>query len=965
MGSASILQLCCAAVFPPAGMPHLAAGVSWDNRRSQLLLALKQSGSRAVFRGAIRAAEPASVTVAAAAPVAAGVPVAGGAATAANVVQLKVMVRELDAVEEHVLQIVAGTPLSLHELKVSSKLGEQRRRQQRAASSGGRALTRSGIAGGADADLDVSEAELRGVPVLWVQIDPGLEWLAAVQLRQPAHWWSLQLDHSKDVVAQAQAVAGLAAQLGSNSTQLDDYIVTVLAGVMRNPGVFSRVRLDAALALGAGTAVSPTQRALTELIGYTRERLYDPLTGLLRPNNFLDLGEALLTQGLPAALAAARDAQGFTPEPVLALLLDVLACNDNSSNPIDDGYWLAALVTALGNTRLTTDADLARVLSEIDRQLAHEAVVTTHNSVLGCACLRAASSLAVHLRHPAAVQMLDQVSQLLYAYIQPTTAAGANGTIASRNSHPSSSRQTPQLKATAYACLLQVAAARVEAQLRAMASEAAAAAAVASVVVPYSANADTQQAGEQQQQWQQQAGKSYAQAQAETLLQQQQMAAAAAAMAAVAAASYSTLVVLPLPQKPPLLLDAVLGTALQLLDRENCPKQRAQILRETLLLIGQLEEQGSLELKPDAGLPAGTTMPSKDVDGSNADSGQAAAGAQAAGPATDAAVHAAGLVAEAGRDIMASVPSPPATADGAAAPPSPAATAAAAVGAQEAPSSGALPVNAAADGLGFAKQPPPAVMLTAEAIGCAAAGTGVSAAEAATAAALVIKIEQSDAGTVSAATPVQPAADGASVAAPDGNAAVSTTALTASHLQCASAKTSAAGGSTGGAESVSFPPAEQVLVPIKQEISPAAGAAAAYPSSDVAQVLAPAAAASATAATNAAAIAANLAAIDPVPAAAAVATAEASAPAAAAAAIMRSILPVSADVLLAVHRLVCSHDEPAVRQLVFMLLQKLAGAAATLYRWGTTAPVPVTHMSKYLMHTDSAKFCAWHQSVRF
>jgi hypothetical protein len=41
-----------------------------------------------------------------------------------------------------------------------------------------------------------------------------------------------------------------------------------------------------------------------------RERLYDPLTGLLRPNNFQDLGEALVSQGLPAALAAVRDAEG-------------------------------------------------------------------------------------------------------------------------------------------------------------------------------------------------------------------------------------------------------------------------------------------------------------------------------------------------------------------------------------------------------------------------------------------------------------------------------------------------------------------------------------------------------------------------------------------------------------------------------------------------------------------------------
>jgi hypothetical protein len=39
------------------------------------------------------------------------------------------------------------------------------------------------------------------------------------------------------------------------------------------------------------------------------DRLYDKVTGLLRPNNFTDLGEALINQGLPAALALVRDSQ--------------------------------------------------------------------------------------------------------------------------------------------------------------------------------------------------------------------------------------------------------------------------------------------------------------------------------------------------------------------------------------------------------------------------------------------------------------------------------------------------------------------------------------------------------------------------------------------------------------------------------------------------------------------------------
>jgi hypothetical protein len=60
------------------------------------------------------------------------------------------------------------------------------------------------------------------------------------------------LQNSKDAVAQAQAVAGLAAQLGSGSgsgssreqqqqgSRVDDYIITILSQVMRDDGYFCR-----------------------------------------------------------------------------------------------------------------------------------------------------------------------------------------------------------------------------------------------------------------------------------------------------------------------------------------------------------------------------------------------------------------------------------------------------------------------------------------------------------------------------------------------------------------------------------------------------------------------------------------------------------------------------------------------------------------------------------------------------
>jgi hypothetical protein len=85
----------CTHVCTTTGEPLLSAALSWDARQSQLLLALRQSGSKAVLRGALRGADPGVAAAAAAA----------AAARGSGTCQLKVLVRELDAVEEHCVQV--------------------------------------------------------------------------------------------------------------------------------------------------------------------------------------------------------------------------------------------------------------------------------------------------------------------------------------------------------------------------------------------------------------------------------------------------------------------------------------------------------------------------------------------------------------------------------------------------------------------------------------------------------------------------------------------------------------------------------------------------------------------------------------------------------------------------------------------------------------------------------------------
>lgn len=93
-------------------MPKLTAAVTWDPKRSTLLLALRQSGSKAVMRGALKAAElPPGMQAAAAAQQQQGLAVGGADGFVGRVqggvptCQLKVLVRELDVLEEHPIQV--------------------------------------------------------------------------------------------------------------------------------------------------------------------------------------------------------------------------------------------------------------------------------------------------------------------------------------------------------------------------------------------------------------------------------------------------------------------------------------------------------------------------------------------------------------------------------------------------------------------------------------------------------------------------------------------------------------------------------------------------------------------------------------------------------------------------------------------------------------------------------------------
>lgn len=86
-------------------------------------------------------------------------------------------------------------------------------------------------------------------PVQYVRIDPTGEWLCYVRLEQPLRCWIAQLAHSRDVVAQAEAVAALTGHPAPAA-------VAALVRCATDETVYHRVRADAARALATRVGLS-------------------------------------------------------------------------------------------------------------------------------------------------------------------------------------------------------------------------------------------------------------------------------------------------------------------------------------------------------------------------------------------------------------------------------------------------------------------------------------------------------------------------------------------------------------------------------------------------------------------------------------------------------------------------------------------------------------------------------------
>ncbi|CAN6465987.1 unnamed protein product [Victoria cruziana] len=314
---------------------------------------------------------------------------------------MSIRVHELDGMYDHPSLPMAGDTWQLLELQCHSKLAAKRIQRPKKGSKP------DGSDDNGDATSVVDIRSGLESPLLWVRVDPEMEYLAEVHFHQPVQMWINQLEKDKDVVAQSQAIEKL-----QMLPQLSFAIVNALNNFLNDSKGFWRVRVEAAFAL-AHTASEETDWAgMQHLIKFYKSRRFDPNIGLPKPNDFHDFPEYFVLEAIPHAIARVRSAHNKSPKEAVEFVLQLLKYNDNSGNPYSDVYWLSALVQSIGELEFGQQSVVSflSLLKRIDRLLQFDRLMPSYNGILTLNCIRTLTQIALKL---SAVVPLDRVVELI------------------------------------------------------------------------------------------------------------------------------------------------------------------------------------------------------------------------------------------------------------------------------------------------------------------------------------------------------------------------------------------------------------------------------------------------------------------------------------------------------------------------------------------------------------------------
>ncbi|PRP77764.1 transcription initiation factor TFIID subunit 2 [Planoprotostelium fungivorum] len=223
-------------------------------------------------------------------------------------------------------------------------------------------------------DEEVGDGE---TPKIWVRVDPDLDTLNIVYIKQPEFYWINQLEQDLDVFAQYEAIEALKETVVNSFGSIDQ-----LNKVLNDNQKFYRIRIDAARALAKNSVTG-----WDHLNKYFRDHFFDAKGLQVKPNDFRNLITAMIQRGCVEAIGSIRSNDNHTPDDIVEFILDVLKNNDNTINQYMDNYYLASLLTSVSLMRPMNRKFELKIYKQLERHLNVEKLLPSYHNTVTISCL--------------------------------------------------------------------------------------------------------------------------------------------------------------------------------------------------------------------------------------------------------------------------------------------------------------------------------------------------------------------------------------------------------------------------------------------------------------------------------------------------------------------------------------------------------------------------------------------------
>eukprot|EP01119_Soliformovum_irregulare_P002075 TRINITY_DN1213_c4_g1_i3.p1 TRINITY_DN1213_c4_g1~~TRINITY_DN1213_c4_g1_i3.p1 ORF type:complete len:1045 (+),score=383.68 TRINITY_DN1213_c4_g1_i3:1199-4333(+) len=232
------------------------------------------------------------------------------------------------------------------------------------------------------------QAKRNETPVLWVRVDPQLDWIRSLTIRMPEYMYIFQLEGDADVVAQYEAIRGLRTCVSSFKA------LECLNKTLADTNIFYRIRIEAArtMALNATTG-------LDFLTKYFKTSYFDKEGLQIRNNDFSNFAEYFIQKETAEIIASVKDKDGRTSPDVFDFVLDLVKNNDNSKNQYSDGEWVATLMRSMTHLNTPGVEDSRKKSKQLLRHLSLEKLIPSYHNSVTVAAIHAIADMMMRGTH--------------------------------------------------------------------------------------------------------------------------------------------------------------------------------------------------------------------------------------------------------------------------------------------------------------------------------------------------------------------------------------------------------------------------------------------------------------------------------------------------------------------------------------------------------------------------------------